>query len=380
MMKFLNYGKNFYLMNQYDYLIVGSGFFGSICARELTDAGFKCLVLEKRNHIGGNCYTENKDGINIHTYGPHIFHTSNEEVWEWINKYVKFNDFTLRPVANYKGQIYSLPFNMFTFSKMWPISTPEEAKSIIEKQSIDIKDEPKNLEEQAIKLVGYDVYSKLIKGYTEKQWKKPCNELPANIIKRLPVRYTYDNNYFDDKYQGIPIGGYTEIFKKLLDGVEVRLNVDYLIDKNYWNGLAKKIIYTGPIDRYYDYMFGELEYKTTSFEHFKIDKSNYQGTAVMNFTDIEIPYTRIIEHKHFEKIETKETWITYEYPVEYKAEKTEPYYPVNDDVNNAIYNKYKNFTRSEKNVIFGGRLGEYKYYDMDDIIESALKLVKTELK
>jgi UDP-galactopyranose mutase len=365
---------------KYDYLIVGSGFFGSICARELTDAGFKCLVLEKRNHIGGNCYSENKDGINLHVYGPHIFHTSNEEVWSWINKYVKFNNFTLRSVANYNGEIYSLPFNMLTFSKMWSITLPQEAKEIIARQSSIIKSEPKNLEEQAIKLVGIDVYEKLIKGYTEKQWKKSCDELPASIIKRIPVRYTYDNNYFNDKYQGIPIGGYTQIFDKLLDGVEIKLNVDYLTDKDSWNSLANKIIYTGPIDAYYDYQFGKLEYKTTKFEHQKIDTENYQGIPIMNFTSKHVPYTRIVEHKHFENVETPCTWITHEYPIEYVAGKNEPYYPVNDEVNNNIYNNYKNFTKLEKKVIFGGRLGEYKYYDMDKIIESALRLIKKEIE
>ena len=364
---------------KYDYLIVGAGFFGSICARELTNKGYKCLVIEKRNHIGGNCHTENKDGINIHTYGPHIFHTSNEEVWEWINQYVSFNNFTLRPVANYKGEIYSLPFNMWTFSKLWDITQPHEAKQIIESQSSIIKEEPTNLEEQAIKLVGIDVYEKLIKGYTTKQWKKDPKDLPKEIIKRLPVRFTYDNNYFNDKYQGIPIGGYTQIFEKLLDGIEVKLEVDYLENKERWDILANKTIYTGPIDKYYDYKFGELEYKTTKFNHKKLDTDNYQGIAMMNFTDSEVPYTRIIEHKHFENTQSDITWVTWEYPTEYKAKETEPFYPVNDEENNLKYIQYKNLANQEKNTIFGGRLAEYKYYDMHQVIESALNFINNKI-
>ena len=356
----------------YDYLIVGSGFFGSICARELTDSGKKVCVIENRNHIGGNCYTSNRDGINVHDYGPHIFHTSNEEVWKWINKYVQFNDFSLRPVANYQGEIYSLPFNMWTFSKLWNISHPYEAKEIIEEQSSYI-DEPQNLEEQAIKLVGTDVYYKLIKGYTEKQWRKDATELPKEIIKRLPVRFTYDNNYFNDKYQGIPIGGYTQIFEQLLEGIDVKLETDFFTSELPKH---KKVIYTGPIDRYFDYKFGELEYKTTNFEHKKIDTDNYQGVVMMNYTDKDIPFTRIIEHKHFENVESDTTWITWEFPTEYKAEETEPYYPVNDKENTKIYNKYKKLADKENNVYFGGRLAEYKYYDMHKVIESALNFVK----
>ena len=357
----------------YDYLIVGSGFFGSICARELTDSGKKVCVIENRNHIGGNCYTSNRDGINVHDYGPHIFHTSNERVWEWINQYVEFNDFTLRPVANYKGEIYSLPFNMWTFSKLWDITHPYEAKEIIEEQSSYI-DEPQNLEEQAIKLVGRDVYEKLIKGYTEKQWRKEATELPKEIIKRLPVRFTYDNNYFNDKYQGIPIGGYTQIFDKLLEGIDVKLETDFFTSELPKH---KKVIYTGPIDRYFDYKFGELEYKTTKFEHKKIDTDNYQGVVMMNYTDKEIPFTRTIEHKHFENIESESTWVTWEFPTEYVANETEPYYPVNDKENTKIYKKYKKLADKEKNVIFGGRLAEYKYYDMHQVIESALDFTKT---
>jgi UDP-galactopyranose mutase len=363
----------------YDFIIVGSGFFGSICARELTDFGYKCLVLESRNHIGGNCYTENNENINIHKYGPHIFHTSNENVWAWINKYTKFNNFTYRPVANYNGDIFSLPFNMWTFSKLFNIITPNEAKKIIDEQSRAII-EPKNLEEQAIKLVGTDVYEKLIKGYTIKQWKKDPKLLPKEIISRLPIRFTYDNNYFNDKYQGIPIGGYTEIFKKLLKSIEIKLNTDYIKDKEYWNNLGKKIIYTGPIDRFYNYKFGHLEYKTTIFKHKLFEIDNYQGTAVMNYTDLDNTFTRTIEHKHFDWVDIDKTWVTWEYPTDYIVEKTEPMYPVNDYYNNNIYNKYKELNDNQENIIFGGRLAEYKYYDMHQVIDSALNIVKEIIK
>lgn len=359
----------------YDYIIVGSGLFGSICARELTDKGYKCCVLESRNHIGGNCYTENRDNINIHLYGAHIFHTSNKEVWDYINRYVGFNNYRHHVVANYKGEIYSLPFSMWTFSKLWDITTPDEAKEIIEKQSSHI-DEPNNFEEQAIKSVGVDVYEKLIKGYTKKQWRKEVEFLPKEIIKRLPVRFTYDNSYFNDTYQGIPIGGYTQVFEKLLDGIEVRLNVDFLQNRNHWLSQSKKIIYTGPIDRFFNYCYGELEYKTTKFDHQKIDKPNFQGASVINYTDEETEFTRIIEHKHFENSVSDSTWITYEYPVEYSADKTEPYYPVNDKDNNLKYTKYKELSESLPNVSFGGRLAEYRYYDMHQVIESALNFVK----
>jgi len=359
----------------YDYVIIGSGFFGSICAYELTKLGKTCLVLEKRDHIGGNCYTENRDGINLHTYGPHIFHTSNQEVWNWINQFVKFNNFELRPVANYKGEIYSLPFNMWTFSKLFNIVYPYQARQRIEQESAKIVN-PSNLEEQAIKLVGSTVYETLIKGYTKKQWRKNPKELPADIIKRLPVRFTYDNNYFNDTYQGIPIGGYTQIFDKLLNGIEVKLNVDYLQNKSYWDSLANKIIYTGPIDRFYNYCYGYLEYKTTNFKHIKIDRENFQGTAMMNFTEEEIPFTRIIEHKYFDYIDCSYTWISEEYPVEYIPDVTEPYYPVNDVENNNKYLLYKNLVNQEKNIIFGGRLADYKYYDMHQVIQSALNLIK----
>ena len=359
----------------YDYIIVGSGFFGSVCARELTDRGLKCLVLEKRSHIGGNCHTEKVDGITMHTYGPHIFHTSNERVWKWINQYAKFNHFTNRPIANYKGELFALPFNMWTFNQLWGVTHPHEAKAIIAEQSKEIG-EPQNLEEQAIKLVGRDVYEKLIKGYTSKQWMKPPNELPKEIIKRLPVRFTYDTNYFNDPYQGIPIGGYTQIFEKLRAGIEVQLETDYLVDKSAWDAKARNIIFTGPIDAYYDYQFGPLEYKTTRFEHKKLtDTDNYQGVPVMNFTDVEIPYTRIIEYKHFEFGQTDTTCITYEYPEPYVAKVTEPYYPVNDQENNAIFGQYKALADAEAHVYFGGRLAEYKYYDMHQIIERAFNLL-----
>lgn len=357
---------------EYDYLIVGAGFFGSICAYELRKQGYTVCVLEARSHIGGNCYTSDREGIHVHEYGPHIFHTSNEEVWKWINQFISFNNFTLRPVANYRGEVYSLPFNMWTFNKLWNVTKPEDAETIIKEQSKHI-DEPTNLEEQAIKLVGKDVYEKLIKGYTEKQWRKPATELPKEIIKRLPVRFTYDNNYFNDKYQGIPIGGYTKIFKKLLQNVDIKLNTNYFTDTLPRH---KKVIYTGPIDKFYNYCFGELEYKTTNFHHVQISKSNYQGVAMMNFTDKETPFTRIIEHKHFEYVDSNRTWITYEYPTEYKADITEPYYPVNDEENNNRYLKYKSLADQEKSIIFGGRLAEYKYYDMHQVIQSALDKVK----
>ncbi len=358
----------------YDYLIVGAGFYGSICAHELKKRGYTVCVIDNRNHIGGNCYTENKDGINIHTYGPHIFHTSNEEVWRWINQFVEFNNFSLRIVANYKGEIYALPFNMWTFNKLWGITHPHEAKKLIDEQSSYIT-EITNLEEQAIKLVGKDVYEKLIKNYTAKQWRKDPKELPKEIITRLPFRLTYDNNYFNDKYQGIPIGGYTQIFEKLLDGIEVKLGMDYFKDE-----LPKhnKLIYTGPIDKFFGYKYGQLEYKTTRFEHFKFDTDNYQGCAVMNYTDSDTTYTRTIEHKHFEpNIKTESTWVTWEYPTQYKADETEPYYPVNDKDNNEMYQKYKTESEKLENIYFGGRLAEYKYYDMHQVISSALNFIKT---
>lgn len=361
---------------KYDYLIVGAGFFGSICANELNKKGKSVIVIDSRNHIGGNCYTSNSDGINIHEYGPHIFHTSNEEVWKWINQYTEFNNFSYRPIANFNDEIYSLPFNMWTFNKLWGTILPHEAKQIIEAQSKHI-DIPQNLEEQAIKLVGVDVYEKLIKGYTSKQWMKEPKELPKEIIKRLPVRFTYDNNYFTDKYQGIPVGGYTQIFDKLLQGIDVRLNTNYFTDELPHHN---KVIYTGPIDKYFDYKYGKLEYKTVKLKHVHLNTDNYQGYAVVNYTNIDIPYTRIIEHKHFEFGTTNSTWISYEYPEKYVADVSEPFYPVNDKINNDIYNKYKEESIKIKDkVLFGGRLGEYKYYDMHQVIESALNFIKQEI-
>jgi UDP-galactopyranose mutase len=361
---------------EYDFLIVGSGFFGSICARELTDAGYKCLVIDRRDHIGGNCHTKTEDNINIHTYGPHVFHTSNKNIWEWVNKYVEFNNFRLSTVANYKGEIYSLPFNMWTFNKLWGLSSPDDVIERIKIESEGI-DEPKNLEEQAIKFVGRTVYEKLIKGYTTKQWKKDPKLLPKEIIKRLPIRFTYDNNYFNDTYQGIPIGGYTKIFEKLLSGIDVRLNTDFFKNKTELMSKCNRVIYTGPIDKFYDYRFGHLEYKTTKFEHKKINSCNFQGTPVMNFTDVDVPYTRTIEHKHFENSNTDVTWVTWEYPTDYNPETTEPYYPVNDLENNEKYQKYLNLSKKESNVYFGGRLAEYKYYDMHQVIESALNFTNS---
>jgi UDP-galactopyranose mutase len=356
---------------KYDYIIVGAGFFGSICAHELHKAGKKVLVLESRPHIAGNCYTEERNGINLHMYGPHIFHTSNEEVWSWINQYTSFNNFIYTPLASFGDKIYSLPFNMWTFNQLWGCQTEEQAKAIIANQSFHIED-PKNLEEQAIKMVGSDIYYRLIKGYTEKQWRKPATELPKEIVKRLVVRYTFDNNYFNDKYQGIPIGGYTKIFEKLLDGIEVRTNTDFF---NVELPEHDKIIYTGPIDKFFNYKYGNLEYKTVKLEHKHIEVPNYQGVAVINYTDKHVSHTRVIEHKHFEKAQTDTTWVSWETPIEYVAGKTEPYYPVNDAQNMEILSKYKKEAELHKNVIFGGRLAEYKYYDMHNVIKSALDCV-----
>lgn len=360
---------------KFDYLIVGSGLFGSIFAYEATKKGNKCLIIDKRSHVGGNIYCENKEGIDIHKYGAHIFHTNNKDVWEYINQFVDFNNYVNSPVANYRGEIYNLPFNMNTFSKMWNIATPQEAKAIIDKQKQVIKDEPKNLEEQAISLVGTDIYTKLIKGYTEKQWGRDCKKLPAFIIKRLPVRYTYDNNYFNARYQGIPIGGYNQIIEKLLDNCDVELNVDFIEQREKYQNIASKIIFTGAIDSYFDYKFGQLEYRGLRFETERLEQDNYQGVAVMNFTDRMIPYTRVIEHKHFEFGTQSITYITKEYPEDWYLGK-EAYYPVNDNKNQKLYQKYLELAKQENNVIFGGRLGEYKYYDMDKVIESVLNLLK----
>ena len=366
---------------KYDYLIVGSGLFGSIFAYEAKKRGKKCLVVEKRSNIGGNIYTENVDDINVHKYGAHIFHTSNKEVWDYINQFAEFNRYTNSPVARYKDELYNMPFNMNTFNKLWGVITPDEAKAKIEEEKKEAGiTEPKNLEEQAISLVGKTIYEKLVKGYTEKQWGQKATELPAFIIKRLPVRFIYDNNYFNDDYQGIPIGGYTQIIEKMLDGVEVRLDTNFLENRKELENIADKIVYTGQIDKYYDYCFGELEYRSLRFETEELDKDNYQGNAVVNYTEYEVPYTRIIEHKHFEKIKNYEkTIITREYPDKWDKTK-EPYYPINNDKNNELYAKYKELADKDAKVIFGGRLGQYKYFDMDKVIESALKSINLELK
>ena len=358
---------------KYDYLIVGSGLFGSVFAYEAKKEGKKCLVVERRSHIGGNIYCEQKNGINIHKYGAHIFHTSNKKVWDYINQFAKFNNYVNSPIANYKGEIYNLPFNMNTFSKMWGIKTPQEAEQIIKEQRKVINHEPQNLEEQAISLVGTDIYTKLIKGYTEKQWGRKCIELPAFIIKRLPVRYTYDNNYFNDSYQGIPIGGYNQIVENMLNGVDIEVNCDFNATFGREQKIAEKVIYTGAIDEYFNYELGHLEYSGLKFETEKLECENYQGVAVMNYTDSKTPYTRIIEHKHFEFGKQPVTYITKEYPQEWKCGE-EAYYPVNDDKNQKLYEQYKELAAKEKNIIFCGRLGEYKYYDMDKIIEEALTL------
>jgi UDP-galactopyranose mutase len=360
-------------VKQYDYLIVGAGLYGSIFAYEANKRGKKCLVIDKRAHIAGNIYTKNIEGINVHVYGAHIFHTSNKEIWDYVNSFVEFNRYTNSPVANYKGELFNLPFNMNTFYQLWKVKTPDEARSKIQEQisKLNIVD-PQNLEEQALSLVGEDIYYKLIKEYTEKQWGRKAVDLPAFIIKRLPVRYTFDNNYFNDSYQGIPIGGYTKLISRMLDGIEVRLGVDYFKDKVELNNLADKIVYTGMIDEYYDYQFGTLEYRSLKFEHETLDKANFQGNAVVNYTDSETPFTRIIEHKHFEFGEQPKTIITREYPKEW-SKKDEPYYPINDAKNDQLFKKYKDLARSEENVIFGGRLADYKYYDMHHVVGIALK-------
>ncbi len=363
----------------YDYLIVGSGLYGAVCAHELTNKGYRCLVVEKRSHLGGNIFTEEIEGIQVHKYGAHIFHTSNEEVWKYINQFSKFNHYINSPIARYHNECYNLPFNMNTFTKLWPdVFTPEEARKKIEEEKKDSYIEaPSNLEEQALSLVGKTIYEKLIKGYTEKQWGKSCKELPAFIIKRLPVRYTFDNNYFNDIYQGIPIGGYTKIIEKMLDGIEVRVNCNFLNQREELSSLAKKIIYTGPIDEYYKYCFGPLEYRSIRFETEVLNSNNYQGNAVVNYTAANVPYTRIIEHKHFEFGTQEKTVISKEYSSKWNLGE-DPYYPVNDNHNNALYRKYKALSLKDKNLFFGGRLGFYKYMDMDDIIESALEFVRGE--
>ena len=369
----------------YDYLVVGSGLYGAIFAHEAKASGKSVLVVEKRPNIAGNVYTEKREGIQVHRYGAHIFHTNNKKVWDYITGFAEFNRFTNSPVANYKGELYSLPFNMYTFNKMWGVVTPEEAQAKIEEQRKEIIGEPKNLEEQAISLVGRDIYEKLIKGYTEKQWGRDCKDLPAFIIKRLPVRLTFDNNYFNALYQGIPMGGYTKMVENLLDGIEVRLNTDYLENKKELDALAKKVVYTGPIDAYFDYELGYLEYRSVRFETETLDKPNFQGNAAVNYTDKETPWTRIIEHKWFEfgKDENGEelpkTIISREYSSEWKPGE-EPYYPVNNEKNAALYARYKEMAEKENEVIFGVRLGEYKYYDMDQVILAALELCEKEFK
>lgn len=363
----------------YDYLVVGAGLFGSVFAYEAKKRGKTCLVIDKRNHIGGNIYTEEMEGIHVHQYGAHIFHTSNEKIWKYINQFATFNRYTNAPIARYKDEVYNMPFNMNTFNKLWGVATPKEAQAIIEQQKKESGiDVPRNLEEQAITLVGKDIYEKLIKGYTQKQWGKTCTELPAFIIKRLPLRFTYDNNYFNDCYQGIPIGGYTKIIEKMLEGIEVRLECDFFKERDALDKCAKKIVFTGMIDQFYDYQFGELEYRSLRFESEVLDEENYQGNAVVNYTEYDVPYTRIIEHKHFEYDTQAKTVITKEYPANWKRG-DEPYYPINDDRNNTLYSQYEALANKEENIIFGGRLGLYKYYDMHQIIEAALECAEKEL-
>lgn len=362
---------------KYDYLIIGSGLYGSVFAHEMTKKGKSCLVIEKRNHIAGNIFTEKIEGINVHKYGAHIFHTSNKVIWDYVNSFVEFNRFTNSPIANYKGELYNLPFNMNTFYQLWGVKTPEEAIKKIEEQKAEYSHivEPKNLEEQALVLGGTDIYEKLIKGYTEKQWGRPATEIPAFIIRRLPFRFTFDNNYFKDIYQGIPVDGYSKLIEKMLEGVEVIKDVNYFDNRSTWNEIADKIIFTGKIDEFYDYKFGELEYRSLHFETEILNVSNFQGNAVVNYTEKEIPYTRIIEHKHFEFGTQEKTVVTKEYPHEFSKD-NESYYPINDDKNQAIYEKYKLLSQNDNKVIFGGRLAEYKYYDMHNVIEKALELTQ----
>lgn len=367
-------------MKQYDYLVVGAGLYGAVFAQRAREIGKKVLVIDKRDHVAGNVYTKEIEGINVHVYGAHIFHTNNKRVWEYVTRFIEFNRFTNAPVANYKGELYSLPFNMYTFNKMWGVVTPQEAAAKIEEQRTAAGiTEPKNLEEQAISLVGTDIYEKLVKGYTEKQWGRDCKELPASIIKRLPVRLTFDNNYFNALYQGIPMGGYTKLVENMLEGIEVRTGVDYLENKAELEELADKVVYTGAIDAYFGYQLGALQYRSVRFENEVLDTPNFQGNAAVNYTDRETPWTRIIEHKWFEFGTQEKTVISREYSSEWKVG-DEPYYPINDEKNTALYAEYKKLAESEKNVIFGGRLGEYKYYDMDTVIDAALQRCDEELK
>ncbi len=364
---------------KYDYLIVGAGLFGATFAREAVNAGKSVLVIDKRDHVGGNIYTESIEGIEVHKYGAHIFHTNSRRAWEYVNRFAEFNRYTNSPVANFHGELYSLPFNMYTFNKMWGVVTPEEAKRKIEEQrAASGITEPRNLEEQAIMLVGTDIYERLVKGYTEKQWGRPCSELPAFIIKRLPVRFTFDNNYFNALYQGIPCEGYTAMVEKMLDGIPVQLGVDFLKEKESLSKLANKIVYTGPIDAYFDFSLGALSYRSVRFENEILNIENYQGNAVVNYTDAETPYTRIIEHKHFVFSNQPKTVISREYSQEW-TRGVEPYYPVNDEKNTVLYKQYKDLAKKEKNVIFGGRLAEYRYYDMDAVILAALDAAESEL-
>ena len=365
---------------KYDYLVVGSGLFGAVFAYEAKKRGKSCLVIDKRKHIGGNIYTEKVEDINVHKYGAHIFHTSNKEIWEYMNQFAEFNNYINSPIAVYKDELYNMPFNMNTFSKMWGIRTPAEAKAIIDKQIEDLNiTEPENLGEQALSLVGRDVYEKLVKGYTEKQWGRSCTELPSFIIKRLPLRFTYDNNYFNDRFQGIPMGGYTAIIEKMLEGIEVKVDTDYFEFSKANPDVAEKIVFTGMIDEYFNYCYGPLQYRSVRFETEVLDCENYQGNAVVNYTEREVPYTRVIEHKHFEFGKQPKTVISREYSSEWK-QGMEPYYPVNNDENNALYEKYRELAKQEKNVIFGGRLGQYKYYDMDKVVAAALECVQEEFK
>ncbi len=372
-------------MSKYDYLIVGAGLFGAVFAHEAHKAGKKCLVIDRRSHIGGNVYTENIEGINVHKYGAHIFHTSNRKVWDYMNSFAEFNRYTNSPVARYKDELYNLPFNMNTFHALWGVRTPEEARAKIEEQKAEAVEEmrsagvsePRNLREQALTLIGRDIYEKLVEGYTEKQWGRRADELPAFIIRRLPVRFTYDNNYFNDKYQGIPEGGYTALIGKMLEGTEVRLNEDFFNDRSGYEVCADRIVFTGMLDEFYGYRFGELEYRSLKFETEVLDTDNFQGNAVVNYTEYEIPYTRIIEHKHFEFGTQEKTVITREYPAKWKKG-DEPYYPMNDEKNNRLFEKYRELADSEEKVIFGGRLGEYRYYDMHQVVEKALDAAKKE--